>query len=128
MYLLGYLASIQVIYRMLANHQLAEINKHNTSTRMKQLEQGDVVQAAMGATFLSLFWVLGLPWVLSYLVRNVRRPSVAREAERLTDNFQHAREMQMMAERVKKSLAQETTGDQLPSPARLRPPNRQYTD
>lgn len=108
----GYLVAIPIVYRMLANNQLAQKHKSNSYGGSKRLESIDMIGSAAGATVISLGWWLALPFCVAFVVRHGRRPNPEQEADRLTEDFQHATELRLRLANARKELAQETTASE----------------
>lgn len=123
-YLVGYLVAIPIIFRLLTHAYLSEKLKHAYNSKV-ELAVGDVINSAAGASVLALFWFLALPFIVSYGLRHARRPNARQIADRISDDFQHAEQLRVALESVKKELARETGVTDEYRPARIvRPTSR----
>lgn len=75
----------------------------------RELDAGDVFMSAAGASFLGLFWFLALPFIVAYGLRHRRLLRADEEADRVTDELTHARQLRLQLKQARKELARETT-------------------
>jgi len=97
---IGWVVAIYPIYNALVINQMKQVAKKSGTPSKVELDNGDIVNAAVGATFFSLFWYIAVPFFISFAIRNQGKPRIEAEIIKVKDDYRH----KQLVEKARKEL------------------------